>query len=164
MIQYGPSTDEAPPKDAPPKVDGGKGGRVDLPFRLLGGILILASPLLPFMNPNGFSLYERISLIVPEIVPMYTYFVLNLEVVTSQVVAAYSLLIIGALLFLMAGLVCFASGKRGGIIGLLGVTVEVIAFSLFGGFSPQMLIFAGPGFYAALSGSLTAIISKWLAK
>jgi len=75
-----------------------------------------------------------------------------------------SLLIVGAIVIVLGGLLSFINGAKGGAVGLVGVIFEVAAFSLFSGFSPQMIIFAGPGYYAALSGSITAIVSKWAVK
>lgn len=130
-------------------------------FRILGGLLIIVSILLPFMSLSGYSLFGKVSGMAPEIVSMYKYFVLNYQVVTLGVIVAYSLLIVGTIMIVVGGLLSFISGAKGGALGLVGVVLEIAAFSLFSGFSPQMIIFAGPGYYAALAGSITVIASKW---
>ena len=133
-------------------------------FRVLGGILIIGSILLPFLSQSGYSLFGKVSSMAPDLVSMYKYFVLNYQVVTLEVIIAYSLLIVGAIIMVIGGLLSFISGAKGGALGLFGVILEIAAFSLFSGFSPQLIIFAGPGYYAALAGSITAIASKWAAK
>ena len=133
-------------------------------FRILGGLLIIASIMLPFMSSGGYSLFGKVSSMAPEIVPMYKYFILNYQVVTLGVIFAYSLLIIGTIIIVIGGLLSFINGAKGGAIGFIGVIIEIAAFSLFSGVSLQMIIFAGPGYYAALAGSITAIASKWAVK
>jgi hypothetical protein len=149
-----------------PKAESGGGGSKGLAtlFRILGGLLIVASIMLPFMSLSGYSLFGKVSGMAPDIVSMYKYFILNYQVVTLAVIIAYSLLMVGAILIVLGGLLSFVNGAKGGAVGLVGVIFEVAAFSLFSGFSPQMIIFAGPGYYAALSGSITAIASKWAVK
>jgi len=149
-----------------PKAESGGGSSKGLAtlFRILGGLLIVASIMLPFMSLSGYSLYGKTSGMAPDIVAMYKYFILNYQVVTPAVIIAYSLLIVGAIVIVLGGLLSFINGAKGGAVGLVGVILEVAAFSLFSGFSPQMIIFAGPGYYVALAGSITAIASKWAVK
>ena len=161
MMNEGPTSEENEPK-----AESGGGGSKGLAtlFRILGGLLIVASIMLPFMSLSGYSLYGKTSGMAPDIVAMYKYFILNYQVVTPAVIIAYSLLIVGAIVIVLGGLLSFINGAKGGAVGLVGVILEVAAFSLFSGFSPQMIIFAGPGYYVALAGSITAIASKWAVK
>ena len=155
----------APEENKPMARSSGAGSRgLATLFRVLGGILIIVSILLPFMSLSGYSLFGKVSGMAPDLVSMYKYFVLNYQVVTLGVIAAYSLLIVGTITIVIGGLLSLISGAKGGALGLVGVVLEIAAFSLFSGFSPQMIIFAGPGYYAALAGSITAIASKWAVK
>jgi len=56
---------------------------------------------------------------------------------------------------------CFHKWCEGGALSLFGIIFEISAFFLFSGVSPKIIILAGPGYYAALAGSLTAISSRW---
>ena len=133
-------------------------------FRAVGGLFLIVSVFLPFMSGGGYSLFSRVTTIVRGIVPMLTYFFSQPpEVVPRTVPAGYVLFIAGFVALVAGGLWCFRKGATGPIVGIAGVVMEIAAFSLFTGVSPLTFISGGPGYHMAATGSLTALLSRWLA-
>ncbi len=144
------------------ETDSGEAVRMGRIFRILAGLVILGSVFIPFMSTIGYSLFSRIMGMVPDIVPMFIHFFSSPpEIVPRTVPIAYILIITGFVFLILGAIYSFAKGKKGGILGIIGIGMEIAAFSLLAGsFSPLALLLGGPGYYAACAGSITAILSR----
>lgn len=133
-------------------------------FRLLAGLVLAGSVFLPFMSNEGYSLFSRIMDMLPNIVPTFIHFFISPpEVVPRTVPIAYILIIAGFVFLVMGAIYSLAKGRKGGVMAVVGIAMEITAFSLLAGnFSPYLLILGGPGLYMAWAGSITAILSKGL--
>lgn len=112
------------------------------PIGIIGGIILIISPFLPWISVLFFNL---------SLLDFLTFS-------TMDVGTAYYIILIVLILLVVGGIVAFFKGLIGGIIGLIGVLIFTIL--LFAGETTfAVAAYLGIGYYLAWIGAIICIIS-----
>ncbi|MEM3437353.1 MAG: hypothetical protein QXP55_02300 [Nitrososphaerales archaeon] len=112
------------------------------PIGIIGGIILIISPFLPWIS----ILFFNLSLLD------------FLRLSTIAAGTAYYIILIILILLLLGGIVALFNGLIGGIIGLVGVIIFTILL-FAGGETFGVAAYLGIGYYLAWIGTIICIIS-----
>ncbi|MGB9659045.1 MAG: hypothetical protein ACPLY9_00775 [Nitrososphaerales archaeon] len=112
------------------------------PIGIIGGIILIISPFLPWVS----VLFFNFSLLD----------ILTFGTITADV--AYYIILIVLILLVLGGIIALFKGLIGGIIGLIGVLIFTILVFV-GGETFAIAAYLGIGYYLAWIGAIICIIS-----